>query len=61
MKREASYSDVYQVHPAVGPGGYVREALYRHQGTTADAVQSREYKMCGRLPEDTRPGWRVAW
>ena len=56
MQREAAYSDVYQVRPPVGPGGYVRESQYRHQqGKPAN------YKMEGLQSGDTRPAWNVTW
>ena len=54
MKREASYSDVFQVRPAVGPGGYMREDLY---ATNVD----HKFKMQAQKKGDARPTWRVAW
>ena len=61
MKREASYSDIFQVHPAVGPGGYLRESMYSHQFDPSDQKQAIEYKKYDRLVGDRRPGWRVAF
>ena len=56
MKREASYSDVFQVRAPIGPGGYVRESQYRLAGKT-----DTNYKTMALPPGDKRPFWRVAW
>ena len=56
MKREASYSDVFQVRAPIGPGGYVRESQYRLAGKT-----DQNYKTMALPPGDNRPFWRVAW
>lgn len=54
-RREGSYSDVFQVNPPIGPGGYVREAQYRMVGKAAAQYKTQ------RKPGDKRPFWRVAW